>query len=190
MLLTPSSAIRAIWIGLIVVWALGAVMAKATVRRQSGPPRLAQLGLTVAAWWLLFGSNAQLGPLNNRFISDDDVIQWTGVAIAVVGAAFTLWARATLGRNWSGTITVKRDHQLMTTGPYAIVRHPIYSGLLLTLAGTAVVVGEWRALVALVVVFVAWRWKSLIEERVMIEQFGSAYETYKGRVKALIPFVL
>ena len=75
-------------------------------------------------------------------------------------------------------------------GPYAIVRHPIYSGLLLTIAGTAIVVGEWRGLVAVGLALVAWRWKSLIEERVMTEQFGSAYESYKSRVKAIIPFVL
>jgi len=188
---TPSSAIVTIWTGLVVVWVIGALTAKATLRRrQPGGSRAAQLVLGATAWWVLVRPHADLGALNARFIADHASVQWTGVALATVGAAFTLWARVTLGGNWSGTITVKRDHELITSGPYAIVRHPIYSGLLLTLAGTALVVGEWRALIAVPFAFIAWRWKSLIEEQVMIEQFGPAYEAYKVRVKALIPFVL
>ena len=188
--MTASSVVAAIWIGLFIFWLIAAAFAKQTVRRQSGPERLAQLGLNVAAWYLLTHRLAASPQLNGRFVPDGPATGSIGVAIACAGAAFTVWARLTIGRNWSGTITVKQDHELMTGGPYAIVRHPIYAGLLLTLLGTAVVVGEWRALAALGLAFAAWRWKSLIEERLMTEQFGDAYRDYRRRVKGLIPFVL
>jgi len=190
MSLTPWSTVGAIWTTLLIVWVLGALTAKRAVRREFGPARLAQLVVLASAWALLSRPSAEFGALNHRFVPDVWAVGWVGVALAIGGAVFALWARFTIGSNWSGTITVKTDHELQTRGPYAVVRHPIYSGLLLALLGTALVVGEWRAIVALALAFVGWRWKSLIEERVMTEQFGGAYEDYKRRVKALIPFVL
>ena len=189
-LVSPSSAIATIWTAIFIVWIVGAMSAKPAARRQSGAPRIAQLAMNVTAGWLLFGRNVNLGVLSERFIARSDATAWAGVVGALAGAAFTIWARLTIGRNWSGVISVKREHELVMRGPYALVRHPIYAGLLLTITGTALVVGEWRGLVAVALTLVAWRWKSLIEERVMTEQFGSAYEVYKSRVKALIPFVL
>jgi protein-S-isoprenylcysteine O-methyltransferase Ste14 len=188
-LVNAPAVVSAVWIGLLVFWLIAAVTAKQTARRQSGPARLGHLVLLLVGWHLLTHRRPELEWLNDRFVPDMPVVAWAGVALALAGAAFAVWARLTIGRNWSGTITVKKDHELMTRGPYAIVRHPIYSGLLLTLAGTALVVGEWRAIVALGLAFAGWRWKSLMEERVMTEQFGPAYEDYKRRVKALIPFV-
>ena len=190
MMMSPSAIVAAIWIGLLAVWLLAAVTAKPAARREFGPARLGQLAILVAAWCLLYRPRPEFGPLNERFVADLPVVGGIGVVLALAGAAFAVWARLTIGRNWSGTITVKADHELQTSGPYAIVRHPIYSGLLFTLLGTAVVIGEWRGLAALALAFVGWRWKSLIEERVMTEQFGKAYADYKRRVKALIPFVL
>ena len=101
-----------------------------------------------------------------------------------------IWARVALGRNWSGTVTIKQYHQLIRTGPYSVVRHPIYSGLLLALLGTALAVGETRGLVALAGAFLMGIFKARTEERFMIEQFGSQYEDYRKRTKALVPFIL
>jgi protein-S-isoprenylcysteine O-methyltransferase Ste14 len=182
--------VGAIWTVLLVIWVAAAVTTKRTVRRESGPARLAQLGINVTAWLLMTSRVAVGGVLDGRFVPDRLEVAWTGVALTLAGAAFALWARFTIGRNWSGTITLKREHELITRGPYSIVRHPIYTGLLLTLFGTALVVGQWRGLVAVGLAFVGWRWKSLIEERVMVEQFGPAYTDYRRRVKALIPYVL
>ncbi len=100
------------------------------------------------------------------------------------------WRVTPSAGNWSGVVTVKADHELITTGPYTIVRHPIYTGLLLGFVGSAIARGEWRGVVAVVLVLASlWR-KLLLEERWMREQFGEAYETYRRRVRALIPFVL
>lgn len=187
---TPWSLVGAIWTVLLVVWVVAAVRTKRTVRRERGPARLAQLGINVSAWLLMTNRVPVRGALDARFVPDTPAVAWAGVALALAGAAFALWARFTIGRNWSGTITLKSEHELITRGPYAIVRHPIYTGLLLTLLGTALVVGEWRGLAAVALAFIGWRWKSLVEERVMVEQFGPAYVDYRHRVKALIPFVL
>jgi len=103
---------------------------------------------------------------------------------------FTIWARRHLGRNWSGSVTIKADHELITTGPYRIARHPIYTGLLIAFAGNALVVGEVRGLIAFAIAFAAlWR-KLKLEERFMREQFGQAYVDYSRRVAAVVPFLL
>jgi len=187
---TPYDVVVAIWFGLLAVWLIAAMTAKRTARRAFGVARVGQLVILITAWYLLFRSRPEFSRLNDRFMPDLPAVAWTGAALAAAGAAFALWARFTIGRNWSGTITVKQDHELMTRGPYAVVRHPIYSGLLLTLMGTALVAGEWRGIAAVILAFAGWFWKSRIEERVMTEQFGAAYEDYQRRVKRLIPFVL
>jgi len=100
------------------------------------------------------------------------------------------WARRYLGTNWSSTVTIKEGHELVTAGPYAIVRHPIYTGLILAFVGTALAIGEWRAVLAAVLGVIAFWRKLSLEERWMREQFGERYQAYSRRVPALIPFVL
>ncbi|HTU51330.1 MAG TPA: isoprenylcysteine carboxylmethyltransferase family protein, partial [Acidobacteriaceae bacterium] len=101
-----------------------------------------------------------------------------------------IWARLALGGNWSSDVTVKMGHTLMTSGPYAYVRHPIYSGLLLTVLGTAIVFGEARCFLAFVLMLTGFWIKFHAEENFMEEEFGQQYSNYKQRVKALIPHVI
>jgi protein-S-isoprenylcysteine O-methyltransferase Ste14 len=101
---------------------------------------------------------------------------------------FSVWARVHLGGNWSGIVTIKHGHELIADGPYAIVRHPIYTGLLVAFMGSAMARGDWRGvLVVLIVWWALWR-KLRLEERWMVERFGQQYETYRRRVPALVPF--
>ena len=109
--------------------------------------------------------------------------------ITALGVAFALAARFFLGKNWSGWVTVKKGHQLIRSGPYAVVRHPIYSGVLLGILGTAIVVGEVRGLVAMAFAALGLGLKSFQEERFMEEEFGSEYRDYTRRVKAMIPLL-
>jgi protein-S-isoprenylcysteine O-methyltransferase Ste14 len=113
-----------------------------------------------------------------------------GAAVNLVGILFTVWARIYLGRNWSATVTLKEDHELVTSGPYGIVRHPIYTGLLLGFTGFAIARGEWRCILGIVIMALAFWRKLRIEERWMLEQFGDAYRAYRQRVAALIPGVI
>jgi protein-S-isoprenylcysteine O-methyltransferase Ste14 len=95
-----------------------------------------------------------------------------------------------LAGNWSGTVTLKKGHELVQSGPYALVRHPIYTGLLVALIGTAVAVDRWRAVAGLTLLMTGIAYKISVEERFMREQFGDAYARYRARVKALVPFVV
>ena len=92
--------------------------------------------------------------------------------------------------NWNSDVTLKRDHELMVDGPYRWVRHPIYTGILVALAGTALAVGEWRGVLAVALAFAAFWRKLRIEEALMRRQFGESYARYADRVPALIPFLI
>ena len=113
---------------------------------------------------------------------------WCGALITAIGLLFAIWARVEIGRNWSGTVTIKRNHELIVSGPYALVRHPIYTGLILAFVGSAIARGQWRGVLAVFFVWVSlWR-KLQVEERWMIERFGEQYVAYRQRVPAIVPF--
>ena len=188
--LDVSGAIQAVWVTVGIVWAIGAFVTKTTKRMEAPGPRSVHIALVAAAFFLLFSTRARLGPLVWRFMPESHASAYAGLALTVAGAALAIWARVFLGGNWSSSVTIKENHKLVRTGPYAVVRHPIYSGFLLAMAGTAIALGEARGLLALILAFLAWRLKSRVEEGFMIEQFGAEYEEYERQVKALIPFVL
>jgi protein-S-isoprenylcysteine O-methyltransferase Ste14 len=185
----PHQLIVAAWLGVLVLWLIGALTAKRSLKRQSAASRLFQTVLTLGAYFLIFDPDTRVAFLGWRFIPRSGAISWIGVAITLAGLLFAVWARLLIGRNWSSGVTVKEDHQLMRTGPYAIVRHPIYAGLLLGLLGTAIEIGEVRGLIGVALATIAWRTKWSIEERFMTEQFGAEYTSYKRDVKALVPFI-
>lgn len=116
---------------------------------------------------------------------------WTsgiGLALFFAGLAFAVWARVHLGRNWGMPMSQKADPQLVTSGPYRLVRHPIYSGMILALIGTAVAVSYyWLTLAALLTGYFVY--SATREERYMTERFPDAYPAYKRSSKMLIPFI-
>jgi protein-S-isoprenylcysteine O-methyltransferase Ste14 len=115
---------------------------------------------------------------------------FAGAAINVAGLLFAVWAREQLGKNWSRSVTLKQDHELITSGPYALVRHPIYTGILTGFLGSAIAEGQVRSLIAFLLVALVLLAKLRLEERWMRSQFGGTYETYAQRVAALVPFVV
>ena len=112
---------------------------------------------------------------------------WAGALVTAAGLGFTVWARIHLGRNWSGSVTLKQGHELVLTGPYALVRHPIYTGLLVAFAGTALARAEWRGVLAVLIAWAALGRKLRVEERWMAGNFGERYAQYMARVPALVP---
>ncbi len=172
----------------IVFWAVAAFTTKRTVERRgrwTGPFLLILLGYMIVR--VGFVHSPWLNALLWRRTLLTGLV---GDALALAGLAVMLWARVTLGGNWSGGVVLKEEHELVTRGPYQFVRHPIYSGLLLLTLGWAV----WRArtvgFVALGATLLLFWTKSSAEERLMIEHFGDAYVRYKARVKALIPYIV
>jgi protein-S-isoprenylcysteine O-methyltransferase Ste14 len=127
-------------------------------------------------------------PLTRRFLPAGPALPMFGAVLVAAGLGFSVWARRHLGRNWSSSVVVKEDHALIRSGPYAHVRHPIYTGLLLALLGTVLAIGEWRGLAALALALLAFAWKSRAEEGRMRETFPE-YEQYRRETASLIPFV-
>lgn len=116
------------------------------------------------------------------------VISWIGAVLAVLGVAFAVWARINIGSNWSGMPAVKEDHELVTTGPYAYVRHPIYTGMLLAALGTGLT-GVIFGVLVFIFALIIFNWRISVEERLMLQVFPDKYPVYKERTKRLIPFV-
>lgn len=179
-----------IWAAVGIFWVLAAMGSKRTMRREGAATRLLHVAILTVAFALLFWPRLGIGPLAWRILPRSQGWVWAGLALTVAGCAFAIRARLLLGGNWSGSVAVKHDHQLMRRGPYAVVRHPIYSGFLLGLAGVAVAAGELRGFLGWALMFVGWGLKARMEEAFMTEQFGAGYLEYAREVKALIPFVL
>jgi protein-S-isoprenylcysteine O-methyltransferase Ste14 len=182
--------IPALWILWLGYWVLAARVTRETRRRENVASRLTHYGPLILGG-LLLGVPGILGPeLERQFHGPAQIWLWIANALVAIGLGFAAWARVRLGANWSAEVTVKQNHELVRSGPYALVRHPIYTGVLFALIGTALSVDKWRALVGLAVIAAGFLRKIVIEERFMQAEFGEAYEHYRAEVPALIPFVV
>jgi protein-S-isoprenylcysteine O-methyltransferase Ste14 len=179
------------WIILGLVWAIAAPFSKKTIERESIFSRLSySLPLAIVAWILYSPATRNLFPfLTDRIRAGNQAVWWTGVAIEYVGVAFTIWARATLGKLWSGTVTFKEGHHLVQSGPFAITRHPIYTGAIAAAFGTAMTDGAVRSFIAVLLIASGFALKLSKEETLMATHFGDEHRSYRARVRRLIPFV-
>lgn len=183
----PITVVYELWFILLVVWIVGAFTGKRVTRREGLGTRVVQLVIGFAGFSLLFDRALGVGFLGWQFWKPNSAVSWTGVALTALGVAVAFWARFTLGRNWSGTVTVKEDHELIVRGPYRFVRHPIYTGFSLAALGSALAADRVRGFLAVILIVLAWRLKWAVEERFMLEEFGDRYAEYRRRVSALIP---
>jgi protein-S-isoprenylcysteine O-methyltransferase Ste14 len=175
------------WMSWAAYWWAASYTTKITDRREPLGSRLLHVLPLLLSGWLLWSDRVDGSFLDARMFPWTPGSFWAGTLVTAIGLLFAVWARIHLGRNWSGSVTIKRDHELIMSGPYAAVRHPIYTGLLLALSGTAMARGEWRGLVAVLIAGAAlWR-KLRVEERWMRERFGQQYAAYGRRVPALVP---
>jgi protein-S-isoprenylcysteine O-methyltransferase Ste14 len=131
-----------------------------------------------------------LPPMNELLTSRTDLMEATGLVLCVLGLFTTIWARWTLAGNWSSDVTFKQNHELIKTGPYRFVRHPIYTGLLLLCLGTAIEIGKVRFWLALPLWSVGFWIKLKQEEKLMLQHFPHDYPAYRKQVNALVPFVI
>ena len=154
------------------------------VGRESLLSRLVRLVAFVLAVALLWLPKVPIPFFQKRFLPPSVLCFWGGAGVTAVGLLFAIWARHHLGSNWSQAVTVKEGHELIQSGPYALVRHPIYTGLLLGFAGCAVARGELRGVVAVALVFSVLWLKLRLEEKWMNVQFGDSYKAYSQRVAA------
>ena len=179
------------WLAFIVLWFLAGIASKRSVRTQTSSSRLFQVVL-IFIGAMIFNLNRWFvsGWPTLRIIPRETPFILGGAIITIAGMLFCVWARAILGTNWSARVTIKANHELVRQGPYQIVRHPIYTGLLIGLLGTAFVYGFAGCFVGVLVIGFAFWLKSQTEEQFMVQQFGDQYLQYRQQVRALIPYIL
>jgi protein-S-isoprenylcysteine O-methyltransferase Ste14 len=179
-----------LWIAFLVYWQAMAADVKATQRVESAVSRFTRAVLFGAAIVLLSYPRIPVPWLYRHFLPEGYATFFGGAAITAAGLLFSVWARRHLGRNWSRSVTIKEGHELIVSGPYALVRHPIYTGLLTGFLGTAVATTEVRGALAFALVFISLWTKLRLEEQWMRAQFEQSYESYSRRVAMLVPFIL
>jgi protein-S-isoprenylcysteine O-methyltransferase Ste14 len=187
MAMTGMSICGWLWIAFLVLWLIWAIRTKRTQQRESVSSRLSYTVLTIAAFWAMFSGDVPQGWLRTRLFAANLWTEWLGVAVTAAGLGFAVWARAYLGGNWSGAVTVKVEHELVRSGPYRWVRHPIYSGMILAMLGTALERRQVRGLIAIVLLYAGFKIKSKIEEQAMTATFGAKYAEYASTTGAIVP---
>ena len=179
-----------VWIVFLLDWNIKAANTKTTQRLESAASRILRVFIFLIAIILLSISRIPLPWLNLQLWPVGLWPFWLGAAVTIAGLLFAIWAREHLGTNWSRSVTIKLGHELITTGPYAVVRHPIYTGILTGFFGMAIAVSQVRGFIAFVLVFLALWIKLRMEEQWMRSQFGEAYATYAHQTAALVPYLL
>jgi protein-S-isoprenylcysteine O-methyltransferase Ste14 len=190
MRLSGTYLFQSLWVAFLLYWQLMSINVKATKRIEPLASRMLRVVMFFVAIVLLSWGSVPFRWLRLPILPDGEWRFYVGLGMTVAGLLFAVWARVHLGKNWSRSVTVKQNHELITSGPYALVRHPIYTGLLTGFVGTAIAIGELRALIALLILFTALWIKLRLEEQWMQAQFGNTYAVYSSQVAALVPFVL
>ncbi len=176
--------IASIWVVFWIYWLVASLSTKATRSRSTSC-----IGIRVAVIVVVIAL-LRTGALKGHGTGTDNAwLRYLGLAVFLLGLAFAVWARLYLGRNWGAPMSEKADPELVTTGPYRRVRHPIYSGITLGMVGTAMVVGPYW-LVPVVLLGGYFVYSATVEERTMERLFPETYPAYKRSTKMLIPFIL
>jgi len=175
------------WVIVVLVWIAAAFSVKRTRERQPISGRMLYVLITVAAVLLLKGTIGGAA-LNRSILPHTLAIGILSDILVLLGLVIAVWARIVLGSNWSSRVTLKENHELIQRGPYRVVRHPIYSGLLLMVLGTALLAGRTGGFFALLISFIGL-WIKLRQEEILLTKHFPEYAAYKSRTKALIPFV-
>jgi protein-S-isoprenylcysteine O-methyltransferase Ste14 len=189
MTLAFDTTIGICWAVFIFYWLISARWVKVASEKESVWSALSHRVPLVCSYFLLADLHLP-PPMNLPITPHEDWAKAVGVCICVLGLFVALWARWTLGGNWSSSVTFKQGHELIRTGPYRLVRHPIYTGLLLMALGTASAFGQLRCWLGLPLMAAAFWIKLKLEERLLLRHFPQEYPIYKSQVKALVAFVI
>jgi protein-S-isoprenylcysteine O-methyltransferase Ste14 len=179
----------AVWIAFLVYWRIKAVGIKTAQRREPAASGILRALVLLIVIVLLSTTRIPLPWLYHQLWPSGIWPFWIGAVVTVAGLLFAVWARVHLATNWSSAITIKQDHELITSGPYALVRHPIYTGILTGFLGSAIALAQVRGVIGLVLMFIVFWAKLRTEEEWMRSQFGETYATYAGQTSALVPYI-
>lgn len=175
------------WIVLVSYWFFSALKTRSNRSKESSLSRYRTMLLVIAGYLFLFADWTGIGVLGKRFLPSSIAVMLLGTVLTWMGIALALWARFHLGQYWSARITIKEDHELICTGPYAHLRHPIYSGLLLAMSGTAIEFGQWHCILGTMLVLTAYWFKARKEETLLSAHFGQVFQEYCYCTGFLVP---
>ena len=180
------------WLIVLSYWFISGLTTKKVKSQESVIKRFIFYWLPLIVAILLLGPGEWFGHtlVRENFVPHTNLNGTIGLVFCIFGAAIACWSRYKLGGNWSLSVQKKENHELIQNGLYKIVRHPIYTGFLLLFIGNALIVGDYRAIIAVVIVFISFWFKLTKEEKILTESFGSQYIEYRNRTKALIPYIL
>jgi protein-S-isoprenylcysteine O-methyltransferase Ste14 len=183
----PGTMIRALWILFAVYWLISALKRKKTKQRESILQRLTYVLPLLLAFLLFSRPEADYGWLGARLFPDSLAGEWLGVLLTAAGVAIAFWARVHLGTNWSGVVTLKEDHELIRTGLYRTIRHPIYTGILLAVLGSVVALGQVRGVIAFFIIWLSFYIKARREESLLSAEFGPRFAEHQQHTGMFLP---
>jgi protein-S-isoprenylcysteine O-methyltransferase Ste14 len=184
---TPLRIIVFSWVVFAGYWLIAAIGSKKPAKRQRTGERTGHVILMALGAFLLYSPDPRFGWLNQRFLPDKLWIDYLGAVLTLAGVLFAIWARYTIGKEWSAEIQIKQGHELIRTGPYARIRHPIYTGMLLGLAGSAVSIGAYRALLGVTFFVVGFVRKARKEEKLLASEFGPVFDDHRRHTGFFLP---
>jgi|SRR3984957_10098193 protein-S-isoprenylcysteine O-methyltransferase Ste14 len=185
--ITPFEAARDLWILFAAYWLASALKRKKTKQRESIVHRLGYILPMVVVIYVLYNTRFAFEWLSTYFVPHTPEVQWGGVAVMVVGLGIACWARVHLGTNWSGVVTLKEGHELIRTGPYRNIRHPIYTGILIGFLGFAIVGGQVRGLIVMAAVWLSFFIKARREEKFLAQEFGPKFDEHTQHTGMFLP---
>lgn len=176
-----------VWAVWLIVWLLMAFMSKSTKRRETPGQRLQHLIPAMFGFLLIFREGTGAPWLTRAIFPDNPMLMLVCVMVTIAGLLFAVWARLALGSNWSGTVTIKANHQLIRRGPYRFIRHPIYTGMLAALLATVITQRLVTGLLGFAVVTVALYLKARREESFLSQEFGEAFVEHRQHTGMFLP---
>ena len=175
------------WWLLMAVWLVLAFRIKRAKERETVSERAQHLIPVFVGFWLLFSRTAFWAWLNYQPLPEKPTAWSIGLVLTAVGVSIAIWARLSLGANWSGMVTLKSGHELIRAGLYRWIRHPIYTGILVGMAGSAVIVGRLRGWLGLLIVLASFYFKARREERFLRQEFGSGFDDHARNTGMFLP---
>lgn len=170
---------RWFWWLLALIWLVMAFAIKKAKRTETPLERLLHIVPLLLGFWLIFGQVRAFPSLHYPLLPAGSILWWTGLLITAMGIAISVWARLSLGANWSGIVTVKAGHELIRKGLYRLIRHPIYTGILLGAIGTGLIQSQLRDLLGFLILYITFYFKAKREESFLQQEFGTSFTEHQ-----------
>lgn len=179
-------AIDILWLFFVVYWIVAARKVSPMRRREPGAQRALYI-LAVVVLFLFVFRGPHPGAMNRPFLPPSYWRASAGLLLTAAGIAFAIWARNHIGKFWSASVSIREGHELIRTGPYARIRHPIYTGILVAVAGTAIALGTYPAFAAFVIVLLGLSYKARREEALLAREFGAKFDDHRRATGFFLP---